>query len=952
MTEKRQFGPYTLVKKIASGGMAEIYLAQTQGIEGFQKQLVLKMIHPKWSQDQSFVSMLISEAKLAVHLNHANIAQIFDLGQTDGQYYIAMEFVDGKDLFQLLVRTSELDSYLPFDVAAHITEQVAAALHYAHDRRDAQGRNLQLIHRDVSPQNLIVSVHGEVKLIDFGIAKATERPGNTQIGIIKGKFYYMSPEQAWGRPLDRRTDIFSLGICLHEMLTGQMLYADDDQMRLLEKVRAADVPRPSDLRPGVPPELDTICMRALSRDADKRFQTGFDFQRALAEYLHRHAAGFTPQRVARMMYDLFPDSYKAAASGERQMSNSDFAQVRPPESVIFDIGRVASGSLPTGAPKAGIPAPTVNLKDMQGAPVPRSRRQPTRPVPALPDASGDAMFGDGLPQSYDPAGTSHPPPPLSDAAPPGGKMPQDSTKIVDWNAFRQRHPERSPDSPAPSAGSGLRRAPSGPSSSPTNEKTTMFSPDAVGQALSGPPSSSGLRRKAPSAPAEAEPFDRTTMFTPPGPGEAAPAERTTMFEPGKAILQGMPGQADPPSNGAGPGEAMPHERTMMFDPAAAGFLNPQPEVDDDDPPTMPFTPLPEVVKDLQKGRSRQSSSQKEAQADAPKKSDSSQADMAARVKAAKAKKAAKASGGGASQSDLAAKVKAAKAKKAAQAAGGGGDDMAARVKAAKAKKAAEAAAGGDAPSGGDDLSAQKKAARAKAKRRAGKGPEVGAPKRAAAKGNARSNVRIAGQTKVFGVIDPASGTGRFLKRALPVLLVLFAFGFIAICSAGFVVFQKLNVEDGPQYGTIIINSNPSGAKVFIDGTPLDAKTPYVLANAEVNRGYDVRLELDNFKPFRQRDAQVNEAKQAVDVNAQLTRVDGTLDILTNVNATVKFGGEERCLSQKRCQITPIAWLPGGFVEITVEAEGHRTEELVLQWPKDDERGFGPTFQHEVTLQPN
>ena len=944
MTETRQFGPYSLVKKIASGGMAEIYLAQTQGIEGFQKHLVLKMIHPKWSQDQSFVSMLVEEAKLAVHLNHANIAQIFDLGQQDGQYYIAMEYVDGKDLFQLLVRTSELDSYLPFDVAAHITEQVASALHYAHDRRDPQGRNLQLIHRDVSPQNLIVSVHGEVKLIDFGIAKATMRPGHTQVGIIKGKFYYMSPEQAWGRPLDRRTDIFSLGICLHEMLTGQMLYADDDQMRLLEKVRAADVPRPSDLRPGVPPELDTICMRALARDADKRFQTGFDFQRALAEYLHRHAAGFTSQRVARMMYDLFPDAYKRATSPEQPMSSSDFSKVRPPESVIFDISKVAA-STKGSPPPAGSPAQTVSLKGLPSVPV-RSRREPTRPVPAVPESSGDgALFGDGLPQSYDPVQASHPPPPLSSEA-PVGDMPQDSTKIVDWNAFRERHPQRTPDPTSPPP--GLHRAPSAPTAA-ADERTMMFTPGDVNQALAKPGvggSDSGLRRKSATNPSVAEPFERTTMFTPPGPGEANPAERTTMFEPGKAILQGAPSPSGDTAakNGTGPGEAMPHERTMMFDPAAAGFLDKKPEADEDDPPTTPFTPLPEIVADLQKGRSRDSSAGRAAK---PEPKRASQDDLAARVAAAKAKKAGQAKSGGSSQDDLAAKVKAAKAKKAA----GGGGDMAARVAAAKAQKAAAAAGKDDgADSGGSDdsLSAQKKAAREKAKRRAG---DVGAPKRAAAKGNARSNVRIAGQTKVFGVIDAASGTGRFLKRALPVLLVLFAFSVIIVCAGGYWVFQQVKPQEGPQYGTLIINSNPSGAKVFIDGTSLDAKTPYVLANAEVNRGYDVRLELDNFQPWLQREVKISEAKEAVDINAQLARVEGTLDILTNVEATVSFGGEEKCLKQKRCQITPVTWLPGGFVEVVVEAEGYRTEELVLQWPKDDERGFGPTFQHEVTMQP-
>ena len=245
--------------------MAEIYVARTRGVAGFEKLVALKMIHPNFAADPDFVQMLVDEAKLAVQLQHANIVQTFDLGRVDEQYYIAMEFIDGVDLYKLLRRASEHDIDFPFEVAAFIGAEVGAGLDYAHRKRDARGRPLEIVHRDVSPQNVLVSYDGEVKIVDFGIAKATMRAQQTAAGVIKGKYYYMSPEQAWGDPIDARTDIFSAGILLYEMIVGQMLYLEEDLDKLLEMVRKAAIAPPSTQRMGVPRELEAIVMRALQQ---------------------------------------------------------------------------------------------------------------------------------------------------------------------------------------------------------------------------------------------------------------------------------------------------------------------------------------------------------------------------------------------------------------------------------------------------------------------------------------------------------------------------------------------------------------------------------------------------------------------------------------------------------------------------------------------------------------
>ncbi|MEZ4465776.1 MAG: serine/threonine-protein kinase [bacterium] len=370
MQEGSQFGPYQLIKRIAYGGMAEIHLAKTQGIRGFERLLALKVIHPKYSEDQEFIDMLIDEAKIAVQLNHANIGRIFDLGRIESTYYIAMEFIDGKDLYQLLVRCAELDIHIPIDLIAFIGLEMAAGLQYAHTQKDNYGRPLNIIHRDISPQNILVSYDGEVKIVDFGIAKASQRSKETESGVIKGKFFYMSPEQAWGHPIDGRTDIFSTGICLYEMITGEMLYNEEKALVLLDKVRRAEIPDMKSRRPEVPDDLVRIALKALAQSRDNRYEQAEDLQRALTGFLYSNWPDFSRRRLVEFMRRVFGDQ-RFVLPLPVQTDAEDF-DITSGKSVIFDLRNMQQlGGTPKPAPALSAPAPAA----VATAPVPLDELQ-------------------------------------------------------------------------------------------------------------------------------------------------------------------------------------------------------------------------------------------------------------------------------------------------------------------------------------------------------------------------------------------------------------------------------------------------------------------------------------------------------------------------------------------------------------------------------------------------
>ncbi len=299
------FGKYLLLDRIAVGGMAEVFLAKSFGIEGFERFVAIKRILPTMAEDEDFIEMFVDEAKIAGQLTHANIVPIYELGKIGESHYIAMEYVWGKDLLQIMNRFRRMRRRPSPAMVAFVGIRICEGLDYAHHKTDRQGRPLNLIHRDVSPQNILVSYDGHVKVIDFGIAKAASRTTKTQAGVLKGKFGYMSPEQVRGLPIDLRSDVFALGTCLHEFTTGERLFLGESDFTTLEKVRNADVRPPSAVVQGVPPELDRIIMKALARDPEDRWQTAGEMQEALQRFLATQRPPFGTSKLAQWMKSAF-----------------------------------------------------------------------------------------------------------------------------------------------------------------------------------------------------------------------------------------------------------------------------------------------------------------------------------------------------------------------------------------------------------------------------------------------------------------------------------------------------------------------------------------------------------------------------------------------------------------------------------------------------------------------
>ncbi|HUG54014.1 MAG TPA: protein kinase [Vicinamibacteria bacterium] len=280
------YGPYRLLERVAVGGMAEVFRAKRTGVEGFEKVVAVKRILSHLSDNKEFVDMFIDEAKMVAGLSHPNIVQIFDLGKLEKNYFIAMEYVHGRDLRTILRRARERGLRVPLDISTYVVSKVCAALEYAHRKKDERGQPVMLVHRDISPQNILISFEGDVKLTDFGIAKAATKASSTDKGALRGKLLYMSPEQAWGKPMDKRSDVFSLGIVFYEMLTEQKPFLGTSEMSILETVRECRVPPPTTVNDRIPEKLERVVMKALERDPEVRYQDAGDMLRDLERVLH------------------------------------------------------------------------------------------------------------------------------------------------------------------------------------------------------------------------------------------------------------------------------------------------------------------------------------------------------------------------------------------------------------------------------------------------------------------------------------------------------------------------------------------------------------------------------------------------------------------------------------------------------------------------------------------
>jgi len=305
--DSKQIGKYRIIARLGKGGMATVFLCVAAGPVGFNKLLVLKLLRPELADDDEFLAMFVDEARLAARLNHGNVVQTYEVGFEDGHHFLAMDFLDGQPLYSVLRRQSRQSQAMPLDVHVHVLAETLAGLHYAHTLTDFDGTPLNVVHRDVSPQNVFVTYDGQVKLVDFGIAKAAGAATVTQSGVFKGKASYMAPEQASSSPVDARADVFSVGVMLWEAIAGRRFAHGDSQTAVLARRMAGTEPRVRDIVPDAEPELADICDRAMALDREARFVDAQHMHDALDNYLQRSSRRIGPREVGDLVSELFAE---------------------------------------------------------------------------------------------------------------------------------------------------------------------------------------------------------------------------------------------------------------------------------------------------------------------------------------------------------------------------------------------------------------------------------------------------------------------------------------------------------------------------------------------------------------------------------------------------------------------------------------------------------------------
>jgi serine/threonine protein kinase len=373
---------YRVLKKIAQGGMAEIFLAVQVGAEGFQKPVVLKRILPALAADPTFVRMLVDEAHIASTLNHSNLVQVLDLGRSADQYFLVLEFVDGWSLEHVRQRASKAKLKLPLSLSLYVVGALCRALSYAHTRK-RNGKPLGIVHRDVTPQNVLVSREGEVKLADFGIAKAIGRTEKSATGVIKGKFAYMSPEQSVGADLDARSDLFSVGTVLYILTTGRKPFQGATDMETLMQVRKARYDKPSELVRGYNPEVERFIARALRPDRSKRFQSAEQMADRIDGLVAKLGQASGPNALKRWLADLTErDGIKAPAEAHEEANPSGTIELGSRDLELQQVSPLAAGEL------ADSPAPPIPARpERPPAPAPAVRAAPRADIGRAPRAA-------------------------------------------------------------------------------------------------------------------------------------------------------------------------------------------------------------------------------------------------------------------------------------------------------------------------------------------------------------------------------------------------------------------------------------------------------------------------------------------------------------------------------------------------------------------------------------
>ncbi|MCP4447259.1 MAG: serine/threonine protein kinase [Myxococcales bacterium] len=357
---------YTITDRVDAGGMAEVFRGVAESIQGFKKSVAIKRILPSLVKNEKFVNMFLDEAKVSLFLQHANIVQVFDIGKTDASYFLVMEFVDGCNMKALLDHLKEKGKRIELAHAIYVMLECCKALNYAHQAENPETmKSLEIVHRDVSPPNILVSKMGEVKLVDFGLAKANSQIASTDQGVVKGKFSYLSPEAASGLAVDRRADIFAVGILLWEMFTGRRLFYGDTDYQTVELVRQARIPSIAALNPDVAPELEAIVRKALAQDPNDRYQEAADLGDALAQYLFSNKMKVTARDIAAVVRETQLESARKRSVGPQ----NELINVLIRDEMAKVTSLVEGDAAPTGGEGAGSasldPSSFVNTSDWE-----------------------------------------------------------------------------------------------------------------------------------------------------------------------------------------------------------------------------------------------------------------------------------------------------------------------------------------------------------------------------------------------------------------------------------------------------------------------------------------------------------------------------------------------------------------------------------------------------------
>jgi eukaryotic-like serine/threonine-protein kinase len=430
----RRLGKYEVLARLATGGMSNIFLARQIGAAGFHKLVVLKMLLPERAKEADYVAMFLDEAKLAARLQHPNCVEVYDLGRVASSYYMAMEFILGSPITALIGAAARGGKTIPPQVVAFVLSQAADGLHHAHELTDAHGRPFRLVHRDVSPSNIMVTFDGQAKVLDFGVAKAKTARAPTEAGIIKGKLGYMSPEHVMGQPVDRRSDVYALGVVLYEMFSLRRLFRGTLPEQIAEVIVRGHVPRISEVVPDVPRELDAICTRALAREASGRFQTALEMANALRAYLGNTRTSHLQAATQTAIEDLLKDRVRARKDACEAALQGRYDEAKLLEA--FGAYPLRDIDIPEDSPEPSI---SMLLDVME--------RGPPQDDPAErngPDASLDVDISVDMPM---PGPTAREPIPQSPMGPSGPhvRVDPDQTRLDPVETVTEADEEREPD---------------------------------------------------------------------------------------------------------------------------------------------------------------------------------------------------------------------------------------------------------------------------------------------------------------------------------------------------------------------------------------------------------------------------------------------------------------------------------------------------------------------------